>query len=145
MNIQMEHSVMITLETDDKVKTVTAFRLTPGELHDLTYLCNEEVLKDFKDLGLRYHICKELSDMEPDNWIYQDDLRYNTARSFEPYQPNDDQDIKDRRSRNFDQAFDHVLFDMMVMGVIWIDDRKDPVRVKSTKVGNIILNLLFRD
>ena len=48
MDVQFEHSVAITLETDDKVKTVTASGLTDDQFEDLQYLTNEEVLKDFR-------------------------------------------------------------------------------------------------
>ena len=138
MDVQFEYSIAITVTTDDKVKTVTAAGLTVDQFNDLEYLCNEEVLKDFRDLRLRRHMCEELSQLQTHDWIYVDDLKYNTARSFQPH-PDDDPDTKDGKTGSFDRAFDNVLHDMMFMGVIYHNGQG----VKPTKVGHIILDLLF--
>ncbi len=140
MDVQFEHSVAITITINDNVKTVTASGLTDDQFNDLQYLCNVEVLKDFKDLRLRRHLCEELSQLGPLDWIHISDLKHYTARSFEPYQPDDDQDIKVRRRSAFDRAFYDVVHDMILMGVI---HRCNKQGVKPTKVGHIILDLLF--
>ena len=140
MDVQLEYSMAITVTIDNKVKTVTAAGLTVDQFNDLEYLCNEEVLKDFRDLRLRRHICQELNHVATHDWIHISDLKHYTARSFQPFDPNDDQDIQDRRRGNFDRAFYDVIYDLVTMGVIY---RRNKYGVKPTKVGHIILDLLF--
>ena len=126
-------------QVNNHIKSLRFKDLTPDDLYELMPLLEQDVINDFMDLRLRRHMCQELHELGFNEWIYVDDLRYNTARSFQPYDPDDDQEIKDRRSGTFDQAFDHVLNDLKIMGVISYDGQK----VKPTDVGGTLFDVLF--